>query len=55
MKLSEINTNLFKQLRFILVETSRASNIGTVARAMKTMGIALHKGKPAPIRLSCRD
>jgi tRNA/rRNA methyltransferase len=33
-----INTNLFKHLRFILVETSRAGNIGAVARAMKTMG-----------------
>lgn len=31
-------TNFFKHLRFILVETSRAGNIGAVARAMKTMG-----------------
>jgi len=38
MNLPEINTNLFKHLRFILVETSRAGNIGAVARAMKTMG-----------------
>lgn len=38
MNPSPINTNLFKQLRFILVETSRAGNIGAVARAMKTMG-----------------
>ena len=38
MNLPELNTNLFKQLRFILVETSRAGNIGAVARAMKTMG-----------------
>jgi tRNA/rRNA methyltransferase len=38
MNLPQINTNLFKQLRFILVETSRAGNIGAVARAMKTMG-----------------
>ena len=38
MNLPEINTHLFKQLRFILVETSRAGNIGAVARAMKTMG-----------------
>lgn len=38
MNLPEINTNLFKRLRFILVETSRAGNIGAVARAMKTMG-----------------
>src|SRR5471032_2093726 len=40
MNLSQINTNLFKQLRFILVETSRAGNIGAVARAMKTMGFS---------------
>src|SRR5471032_2616416 len=38
MNLPEINTSLFKRLRFILVETSRAGNIGAVARAMKTMG-----------------
>ena len=38
MNLPEINTNLFTRLRFILVETSRAGNIGAVARAMKTMG-----------------
>jgi len=38
MNLPEINTNLFQRLRFILVETSRAGNIGAVARAMKTMG-----------------
>ena len=29
---------LFGRLRFVLVETSRAGNIGSVARAMKTMG-----------------
>src|SRR5471032_3092363 len=40
MNLPEINTSLFKRLRFILVETSRAGNIGAVARAMKTMGYA---------------
>jgi tRNA/rRNA methyltransferase len=40
MNLPEINTYLFKQLRFILVETSRAGNIGAVARAMKTMGFS---------------
>ncbi len=34
----EINTFLFQQLRFILVETSHPGNIGGVARAMKTMG-----------------
>lgn len=31
---------LFGRLRFVLVETSRAGNIGSVARAMKTMGFA---------------
>src|SRR5471032_1967077 len=40
MNLPEINTSLFKRLRFILVETSRAGNIGAVARAMKTMGFS---------------
>ncbi len=29
---------LFNRLRFVLVETSRAGNIGSAARAMKTMG-----------------
>jgi tRNA/rRNA methyltransferase len=38
MNQPQIDTNLFQQLRFILVETSRAGNIGAVARAMKTMG-----------------
>lgn len=38
MNQTEINTSLFKRLRFVLVETSRAGNIGSVARAMKTMG-----------------
>jgi tRNA/rRNA methyltransferase len=40
MNLSQINTSVFKRLRFILVETSRAGNIGAVARAMKTMGFS---------------
>lgn len=31
---------VFSRLRFILVETSRAGNIGAAARAMKTMGFA---------------
>lgn len=31
---------LFDRLRFVLVETSRAGNIGSAARAMKTMGFA---------------
>jgi len=38
MNPTEIDTSLFKRLRFVLVETSRAGNIGAVARAMKTMG-----------------
>jgi len=36
----EINTSLFKRLRFVLVETSRPGNIGATARAMKTMGFS---------------
>ena len=40
MNLPEINTSLFTRLRFILVQTSRAGNIGAVARAMKTMGFS---------------
>jgi tRNA/rRNA methyltransferase len=40
MNPTEINMSLFKRLRFVLVETSRAGNIGSVARAMKTMGFA---------------
>ena len=36
----EINTLVFKRLRFVLVETSRAGNIGAAARAMKTMGFS---------------
>lgn len=38
MNTPEINTSVFKRLRFVLVETSRAGNIGAVARAIKTMG-----------------
>jgi tRNA/rRNA methyltransferase len=38
MNLPEINTSLFQRLRFVLVHTSRAGNIGSVARAIKTMG-----------------
>ncbi len=34
----ENHTPVFQRLRFILVETSRAGNIGAVARAIKTMG-----------------
>ncbi|VXB02279.1 RNA methyltransferase [Massilia sp. 9I] len=40
MNPTEINTTLFKRLRFVLVETSRAGNVGSVARAMKTMGFS---------------
>ncbi|SFB92287.1 RNA methyltransferase [Massilia yuzhufengensis] len=40
MNPTEINTSLLKRLRFVLVETSRAGNIGSVARAMKTMGFS---------------
>jgi tRNA/rRNA methyltransferase len=38
MNQPESDTSLFTRLRFVLVETSRAGNIGSVARAMKTMG-----------------
>ena len=38
MNLPEKNTSVFNRLRFVLVETSRAGNIGAVARAIKTMG-----------------
>lgn len=40
MNLQQTNTSLFKRLRFILVETSRSGNIGSVARVMKTMGFS---------------
>ncbi|MES2296045.1 MAG: RNA methyltransferase [Pseudomonadota bacterium] len=38
MKLPQTDTSVFSRLRVVLVETSRAGNIGAVARAMKTMG-----------------
>jgi len=38
MNPNETDTSLFTGLRFVLVETSRAGNVGSVARAMKTMG-----------------
>ncbi|MEO7580720.1 MAG: RNA methyltransferase [Massilia sp.] len=38
MNPQEIDTSLFSRLRFVLVETSRAGNIGAAARAIKTMG-----------------
>lgn len=40
MNQSENSTSLFTRLRFILVETSSPGNIGSVARAMKTMGFS---------------
>ena len=38
MNPTKTDTSLFSRLRFVLVETSRAGNVGSVARAMKTMG-----------------
>lgn len=38
MNMPDNPTSVFKRLRFVLVETSRAGNIGAAARAMKTMG-----------------
>ncbi len=38
MNQPEIDTSIFHRLRFVLVETSRAGNIGAAARALKTMG-----------------
>jgi tRNA/rRNA methyltransferase len=40
MNPTDIDTPLFKRLRFVLVETSRAGNVGSVARAMKNMGFS---------------
>lgn len=40
MNPTQSDTSLFNRLRFVLVETSRAGNIGSVARAMKTMGFS---------------
>jgi tRNA/rRNA methyltransferase len=40
MNPTEFDMSLFKRLRFVLVQTSRAGNIGSVARAMKTMGFS---------------
>ncbi len=37
---AQIPNPVFKHLRFVLVETSRAGNIGAAARAMKTMGFS---------------
>jgi tRNA/rRNA methyltransferase len=40
MNPTEPVSSLFNRLRFVLVETSRAGNVGSVARAMKTMGFS---------------
>ena len=40
MNPTQTDTSLFNRLRFVLVETSRAGNVGSVARAMKTMGFS---------------
>jgi tRNA/rRNA methyltransferase len=40
MNQNQTDTSLFSRLRFVLVETSRAGNVGSVARAMKTMGFS---------------
>lgn len=40
MNQSSSGTSLFRNLRFVLVETSRAGNVGATARAMKTMGFS---------------
>jgi tRNA/rRNA methyltransferase len=40
MNPNETDTSLFRRLRFVLVGTSRAGNVGSVARAMKTMGFS---------------
>ena len=40
MNLPDSDTSVFRRLRVVLVETSRAGNVGSVARAMKTMGFS---------------
>ena len=40
MKQTETASSAFHRLRVVLVETSRPGNIGSVARAMKTMGFS---------------
>ncbi|MFZ6776405.1 RNA methyltransferase [Undibacterium sp. Ji83W] len=40
MNLPKTDTSLFQRLRFILVETSHPGNIGSAARAIKTMGFS---------------
>ena len=46
-------TTKSKQINIVLVETSHPGNIGSAARAMKTMGLSelsLSKSKRLPIR-----
>ena len=40
MNQPETNISVFNRLRFVLVETSRAGNIGSAASALKTMGFS---------------
>ncbi|MFZ6871281.1 RNA methyltransferase [Undibacterium sp. Di27W] len=40
MNLPKTDTSLFQRMRFILVETSHPGNIGSAARAIKTMGFS---------------
>ena len=40
MTLPQHDISVFDRLRIVLVETSRAGNLGAVARAMKTMGFS---------------
>ncbi|MFZ6639038.1 RNA methyltransferase [Undibacterium sp. TC4M20W] len=40
MNLPKTDTSLFQRLRFVLVETSHPGNIGSAARAIKTMGFS---------------
>ena len=51
MNLPHPDTSVYKRLRVVLVETSRAGNVGAVARAMKTMGfsdlVLVHPRDPA--------
>lgn len=39
-KLASSPSSIFDRLRFVLVETSHPGNVGSVARAMKTMGFS---------------
>lgn len=56
MNLPQDNTSLFQRLRFVLVHTSRAGNIGSVARAIKTMGFgAAGAGELVLVAPRCAD